>query len=323
MTRDRVLSSPVLPRIRCDALHVGMPKCGSTFLQQIGFAQHPGIALVWEPGLRLFFELRDQVDSPSFDLRCYSRRFAAYVDRRIADRDRAARVVISFEGFCGPQATNRNDRRLAETLKTLVGPTHVIFIVREQYRLLFSLWGQYVKEGGRLGLPDYLNAPFSPASPCDEQENIFLRVQYDRYVETLFRLFGRENVGVFFFEEFITHYEGFMRDLYGFIGADPDQIPDNTPLWRGPNRRNANLIRMLNRFSTSQHHAGLLPVDFYRMYRQWFERHVLPSQRWNRSSICPTRRLVPVVRQDQIRNSNRRLAQLLNRDIGSLGYCVR
>lgn len=54
-------NSNQVAKVRFDALHAGMPKCGSSFLQQVGFARHPGINLIWEPGPKLFFELRDVI----------------------------------------------------------------------------------------------------------------------------------------------------------------------------------------------------------------------------------------------------------------------
>ena len=313
-------NSDQIAKIRCDALHVGMPKCGSSFLQHVGFARHPEINLIWEPGPKLFFELRDEVDLPDFDLAGYFPRLRNYVDGKIADDKGKRQVVLSFEGFCGMQTTNRNDVRLAEALHRLVGNPRVIFLVREPYRVLFSLWGQYVKEGGRLGLYDFLNSPNSPTQPGNPDENIFRRVQYASYVETLHRVFGADNVGVFLFEDFLSNYQNFMCVLYEFIGVDRETIPENRIIWRGPNKRVADMFRMLNRISTSKRHEGLMSYAFFLRYRQLFERRIFPSKRWNPSRQFDTRRLVNDQMQQQIRESNRRLATIMDRDLANLGY---
>ena len=297
-----------------------MPKCGSTFLQQVGFASHPEINLVWEPGPRLFFELRNNIDSADFNLADYSERLRGYVNEKRNGKQPHHKTVLSFEGFCGMLTTNRNDRRLATALFELFGRPKIIFIVREQYRVLFSLWGQYVKEGGRLGLRAFLNDPASPAQPGNPHENIYRRVQYGEYVAALIETFGSENVGLFFFEDFQADYEGFMRRLYRFIDVNTDSIPANRILWRGPNKNVADVFRTINRFFTTKQQDGLLPYSFYLRYRRWFQRRIFGSQRWNPSRRFDTRSLVAPCFQEQIAQSNRELATLVDRDVGKLGY---
>ncbi len=296
-----------------------MPKCGSTFLQQIGFTGPPEIALIWEPGIPLFFELRDQVDSPDFDLSDFQHRLGKYVETRKKAAHADAKVVFSFEGFCGPQLSCKNDRLLAESLYELVGQTRVVFIVREQYKLLFSLWAQYVKEGGTLSLKRFLQSSDSPAI-ADPEDNIYRRVLFDRYIRVLHDVFGRENVGVFFFEDFVSDYDRFMSDLYRFIGVDVQQTPQNEVLWRGPNYINANIFRWLNKTSCTKQGKGLLPYKFYLWYRKFFARKIFPSKKWNRSSRFDTRRLVPEPIQEQLSESNTILAAMVDRDLSPLGY---
>ena len=40
-----------------DVLHIGLHKCASTFLQRVGFAEHPEIDLVWRQHKNFFFPL--------------------------------------------------------------------------------------------------------------------------------------------------------------------------------------------------------------------------------------------------------------------------
>lgn len=308
--------------IPCDVIHVGMPKCGSTFLQHIGFAQHPHINLIWEPGHKLFFELRDNVDAAHFDIDDYASRLRTHVLSRIESSTPESRTVFSFEGFCGPQTTNRNDKLLAKTLRQLVGHTKVIFIVREQYSLLYSIWAQYIKEGGTLSCRDFFGSENSPAQPHNSDENIFRRVQYAGYVETLMELFGKENVGVFLFEDFIADYQNFMKSMYRFVGVDEELIPQNTILWRGPNRYNAGILRWLNSCSTTKHRTGLLPYDFYIWYRQRFEKHIFPSRRLNPSARHDIQKFLDRDQQEAIGQSNQCLSGILNRNLEDLGYAL-
>ena len=300
-----------------------MPKCGSTFLQHIGFAQHPGINLIWEPGHKLFFELRDNVDSPGFDVDDYADRLREHVDARSGDAEPDSKTVFSFEGFCGPHTTNRNDELLAKTLQQLVGKTKIIFVVREQYALLYSIWAQFIKEGGTASIGEFFGDENSPAQPGNPRENIFLRVQYAAYVEKLVELFGSENVKVCFFEDFVADYQIFMKSLYQFVGVDDKFIPPNTVVWRGPNRYNAEFLRWLNCCSTTKHGSGLLPYGFYIWYRQRFEKHIFPSRRLNPTLRHDVRKFVGPEHQQAIALSNQSLSRIAARNLGELGYSVR
>ena len=121
---------------------------------------------------------------------------------------------------------------------------------------------------------------------------LFLSVPTVRILRFSTLLIG--NVGVFFFEDFVTNYESFMTSLYRFVGVNDQFLPPNAVIWRGPNKLNATLLRWLNTLSTTKHRQGLLPYDFYIWYRQWFEKHVLPSKLFLAWPACLTS-LMPIL----------------------------
>ncbi len=174
--------------------------------------------------------------------------------------------------------------------------------------------------GGRLSLKQFLTSPHSPANPESKSDSIFLRVRYDQYLDCLRQIFGRENVHVFFFEDFVNHFELFMADLYGSIGADREFVPPNQLVWRRPNYFVANAFRVLNKSATSKRNTGLLPYSFYLAYRRWFEKRIFSSKRLNPIFNPAMKQFVCGSVQEEICRSNRRLAQMLDVDLGRLGY---
>ena len=309
--------NPVQRPVPCDAIHVGMPKCGSTFLQMVGFAMHPEINLIWEPGMALFFELRDKVGQPDFDVSDFATRLSEYIRQRGQPKDQ--KTVLSFEGFCGFQTTNRNDWQLANTLCSITGSPTVIVMIREQASFLNSLWCQYIKEGGVLSLEKFLNAPDSPAQPT-EQVSIYGRVCFDRYIKMLYELFGAHRVHVLLFEEMRTDFDAFCRRLFRALGVADDWQPPNHLVRSSPNPFHANLMRLLNRMTTTKRNAGVLPYAWYLTYRRWYEQRILPSRRWNPPRRRNAMKFVSPDRQTQIQESNRRLAEMLNLDLAAYGY---
>ena len=295
-----------------------MPKAASTFLQQVAFAKHPEINLLWEPGIPLYFELRDRCDQSDFNLKHFSQRLNDYLDSRQFPQGNT--TVASFEGFCGPQLHCGCARQITQSLRQLVGRVPVLVVLRNPYRLLYSIWAQYVKEGGRLSLQDFLRQEDAPSRPADLQQGIYQRVEYASYLQLLADSFGRENVHVLLFEDFQNHFAQFMQEMFEVLGVDSSVEIPNQILWRSPNYRNANLFRQLNRWCCSKQNQGLLPYWVYLKYRLWFDRRVFPSRKWNPSQAVDVRRWLPDIARAKIQRSNRAVADWMRRELAELGY---
>jgi len=82
----------------------------------------------------------------------------------------------------------------------------------------------------------------------------------------------------------------------------------------------ANAFRVLNKSATTKRNTGLLPYSFYLAYRRWFEKRIFSSKRLNPSFNPAMKQFVSGSVQEEICRSNRRLAQMLDVDLGRLGY---
>jgi hypothetical protein len=196
----------------------------------------------------------------------------------------------------------------------------VLVLVRNPYDYLYSAWSQYVREGGTLSLRHFLSRPGSPA--LGRQQTIFDKLRYDAYLDYLRALFGADNVHFLPYEDLREHGADTTAAICRIAGVDDGFMPN---LAQRPQKSlgyaGNNVKRLINLFCQTRHNGfPLQPLraPLHGRIRRWIER-------LDRSADPPRVRvqaLVPEPVQATLRQSNRRLAELIGRDLAALGYDV-
>jgi hypothetical protein len=303
--------------IPCRLLHVGYHKCASTFLQRAVFAAHPSIHLARSDAInRALNSLAGGhigLDAAAVQSTIRDHLAAA------AGRDSTA-IVISHEQLSGDMYTGHNAKYLADACRAILAPDQVLVLFRNPYDYLYSAWSQYVREGGTLSLRHFLGRSSSPA--LDKQQTIFDKLRYDAYLDYLSALFGADNVHFLPYEDLREHGAETVAAICRIAGVDDGfvpsfaQRPQKSLGYAGNNAK-----RLINLFCETRHNSfPLQPVraPLHGRIRRWIER-------FDRSADPPRARLqalVPEPVQAALRESNRRLAELIGRDLAALGYDV-
>ena len=299
-----------------DAIHIGQRKCASTYLQRVGLSSHPEIDLVWDDHKRLFFDLVDF----GFDFDIVAFRQAIKKSPLRNSKPGATKRVFSHDTLCGgPTAA---DARLnADLCYRAFGRIKTLMIIREPYSMLYSFWDYYVQVGGVLSLHDYLNSRASPVRPTFlHRDNIWKRVQHYQLIRYWMSLVGEDRFGVFLLEDLSTDFDAFHSNIYDFIGVDATYRPSKRRDRPGYPYAVAQLKRFTNRYTkTAANPAGLLPSSAHSEIRLRFNQL---AKRWPTGGRPDVRALVPANVRDDIRPANRMLADMLDRDLGALGYDV-
>lgn len=209
-----------------DAIHVGLHKCASTYLQRVALNLHPEINLSRRDHKGLFEDFREY--SFYFD----RERWLSEVSTTeiTAAKMTAKRNVFSSEGLSGSLYTGSGARSNFDRLHDQFPNLKIVLVLRNPYSYIYSAWNQYVQQGGRLRLRHFLTAAASPAWSGYRHSNIFRRVCYDRMVEYLLRLFGDDALLVLFFEDLRLDPERFLGDLYSFLDVDTGFRPPAAPV---------------------------------------------------------------------------------------------
>jgi hypothetical protein len=175
--------------------------------------------------------------------------------------------VISSELLSGnPHRGGRQARVYADRLAEAFPGARILITIREQKRLLASLYMQYLRRGGTKPVERYFDERPVTGYPTFSADNFC----FDRLIAYYIGLFGRENVLVLTQEAMARDMRGYLAALNAFSGArSAVAIPDSLPrIGEGFPESGAWLFRRLNHFRadaiSDEPIANLLPDRFAR-----------------------------------------------------------
>ncbi|MFW5886402.1 MAG: sulfotransferase domain-containing protein [Bacteroidota bacterium] len=246
-------------------IHVGDYKTGTTWLQKYAFDTHPEIDYLGDPFRykvdgefnRYMYELGDTRDvdfQPEILKAKISEKLChIYKPNKITGISREALSASNY-------LTGEHAKRNAERIKAIFGDVKIIFIIREQFSMLASLYSQYIKMGGTLCIADFVFDAY-------ECRGLLERLKYHKTLDMYADIFGKNNVYFDLFERFRLNKNNFLKDIYSFIGCK------NTAFLppEGSKKVNSSLTeggvlfaRFCNHFIRSYHHnraVNLIPFD--------------------------------------------------------------
>ena len=314
-------------------IHVGLPKTGTTWLQDHVFAN---------PTLGFWGPAQDE-DTPKQQTKSFGR--LLYLDaykRLIAEddfdagaiRDQLASVnvpdglvpVVSNERLSGHVLSNAFDRpMLARRIKDVFPRARIFLTIREQRSMILSSYFQYLKYGGWQSLDGFLHPPCDGRLPA-----LHLDVwNYDRLARLYYSLFGRERVS-------ILPYEMFVRDPACYVGRICDFAGvgkvEGLPYAAKSNPRRSHVasyyLRWLTCINRSTSANGYFPHPFGRRVGKAIDRSLkiaagaITPPGWERRLENDFKARIEAVIDERYRASNRRLVALTGLDLGSYGYQV-
>jgi hypothetical protein len=198
-------------------IHVGIVKAASTTLQMSVFNRHEEIKYVGTPfsdrqDLRAFFlrmAMGDETSNWQSDLNMYREKYV------LPFQGQAKPLVMSYDQLCRLDRANR--KVVAERLKLLVGNAKIIIVLRDQLDWLVS---HFIFEQGnavKVGFDDFMTHRWQNSLSGYRH---FLN--YQNFVQSYADVFGKENIGIFPFEELTRDTAMFSKRLFDFIGVDSE-----------------------------------------------------------------------------------------------------
>lgn len=202
---------------RLPVFHIGANKAGSTTLQRALFVRHPEVLNLGKPEpakvLRsVLSSIQDHCDARNQKrqpldrerLRESWKAATANADGRLPVFSHEELIRYYFYGEPDPE-------RLPRVIVEMAGPVRVVIVVRHQVRLIESLYVHKANSANYLDPDAWLNS---------EPEWFAYGFRFSEVAEAWGRVVGRENVGVFVFEEMVGNAPAFARSLCDFVGID-------------------------------------------------------------------------------------------------------
>jgi hypothetical protein len=340
-----------------DAVHIGFPKTGTTWLQESILPRVPGVVALGKPYLvdaRYEDLLNRFTGCQEFDFSPERMRaeFQELQERNARHFGLESQRLISFELLSGELYAGTDAKQLLDRIHRTFGEVKILITIREQKAMVESLYRHYVAGGGGLHVREFLYKVTSPTVDIFGTRHLFLKLRYDRVIEYCYELFGRENVRVLAQEGIARDRAGFLDAYFGFIGV---AVPQAAKINREV--RNASLsylgtcvLRPINQvISTPLSDSPLLRSlgsRYYGFVRRVFRpldervfagllggrRFVTKKKKWWLVRVA--KRALPRYRKDDDRAricdeidrayaaSNRRTVELTGLPLEELGYCV-
>jgi len=197
--------------------HIGANKAGSTTLQKALFARHPDVYSLAKPVPNVDAEqavavLVDACDSrragngmPDADAsRRLWRQALANVGQRVPIYSHEE--LIRYYLYGQPDA-----ERFPNAVIAMTGPLRVVLVVRHQVKLIESLYIHKANSSNFLTAEEWL---------ASQPEWFAFGYRFYEVADAWARVVGKENVGVFVFEELVNDSDSFATRLCEFIGID-------------------------------------------------------------------------------------------------------
>ncbi|WBU63471.1 sulfotransferase [Paracoccus aerodenitrificans] len=230
--------------------------------------------------------------------------------------------VISHERFSGYPASGGFDATiLASRLHRSFPDGRILIIVREQLASIFSMYSQYITDGGHMSLRNYLSPrePFLKRRPGFSEE--FYR--YHRLVAHYRKLFGENRVLCMPYELLVRDRETFFSALFSFVGRDPFPVDP-----KAQNVRRPALFQICQRVVNSQFSANelshyyLVPLGQFRRRFGSMAKYV-PTRLTRPIDTRLERRMRSLLASkfgEAFAQSNGELSQMIGIDLSRYGY---
>jgi hypothetical protein len=222
-------------------LHVGYHKTGTTTLQLAYFTEAFGY------GQLFGHDTVSERITECLDFGYDARAVAELAASRAAALKPGIVPVVSSEILSGnPHLGGRQARVYADRLAEAFPDARILITIREQKRMLASLYMQYLRRGGTKPVERYFDERPVTGYPTFSADNFC----FDHLIGYYIGLFGRENVLVLTQEAMARDMRGYLTALNAFAGArSPTPIPDSLPrIGEGFPESGAWLFRRLNHF---------------------------------------------------------------------------
>jgi hypothetical protein len=219
-------------------IHIGLPKTATTMIQRHLFKLHPELLYGATPLKLGNFDPEGRCTRLIDDI-CLDRSYDIETGRKFLHDDVGPNLsgdrifllsdeLFSFNGSVdqGLQATGLIDRReKAQRLKDVFGDARIILVIRRPADWIRALYLQRLKGYGKKHRDfESLETWLERHLDCrNETRSAASNLHYGELAELYAGLFGKENVGVFLYEELLSEPATFIADIAGFIGIDTQQ----------------------------------------------------------------------------------------------------
>lgn len=228
-------------------VHVGYPKSASTTLQKTLFSKHSDIlnlglyptnnigvdtketsedSIYLNDGyLKIFYDNMTKLNEKEYAKSNNEFLFNEKIKKYILATDK--KVIFSHERFTSVFFAYKDYQVKAKRLYNFFPNAKILFIIRNQYNWLMSQYRDHPFDPRNLssGKATTFDEWFEIAS-TDKSIKLMDNLDYYNVIQYYEDLYGRQNIGVFQFEELITDLESFSQKISDFLEINKDKTQE-------------------------------------------------------------------------------------------------
>jgi hypothetical protein len=298
-------------------LHPGFAKTATTTLQRGVFPRHGQIHYLGvpaaDPALDLLLRRIPREDSTRFDLEAARAQLQPHLELPPG----CTTALISHENFTLYEAKDKG--LVAARLHALVGPCRIMFTLRRQEELVASWYlqkmGKYMRDRRYLTPKQYFRMKLK-----EPTRSILDDLDYDATIGCYERLFGRENVGIFPYEQLRADLPGFAAAIATFLGVaavELERLLRSAHFNRSESQRRVSISRITSGYlprALVERGVALLPTRMHRRLSAYLDAGPRAKVRLPRAAEGWI--------EDHCRAGNRRLDQRYGGVLARYGYSL-
>ena len=200
-------------------IQIGLHKTGTTMFNSEFYPKHSDIHHLGKPydlddPVRMLLEEIIYATPLSFDADKCHRLFQEFVLPHLS-----ANKLVTINEARLSHGIGVDRSAVAQRLHAVFGRCKILLILRRQDELLRALYFQWAGTNKTdLRFHEWLSESWVFSRPAP-----FSRIDYHDIVNSVSAVFGRDQIGVFAYEEFLEDRDTFARKLSAFAGIDADE----------------------------------------------------------------------------------------------------
>lgn len=195
-------------------IHIGYPKTGTTYLQKELFPLLNQKSIInYIPFSKISSEIRmiQYQDDFSFDFEGVKKRISNHFMKDKMN-------VISYEGLTGEVFHKSiNAKSIADKIKLMFPYAKTILVIRNQVDMIYSIYKQYVHEGGTLSINNLIDFNNDDHKTFKNFNNNVISLKVFNYLNLIKyykKEFSDEQVKVILFEKLIHDEDSFIENIF-------------------------------------------------------------------------------------------------------------
>lgn len=296
-------------------IHIGYPKCASSWLQQVMFAdKQTGFLAYWGAKSKIAKKQFVKPIDSSFDADTLRRTFKSGLQEATQQN---LIPVLSHEHLSGDLMRKSWKKEVADRIHKTFPEARILVIIREQKSILLSAYGQCIKFGITPTIEEFFGTIPTDEKQENDSNSIFKLdfVKYDSLIEYYQNIFSKENVLILPFELLKKNQHNFAQTILDFgdsKGSLPEKQSPRNPGYGGGKlvvKRQLNfLVPRYNKIG--MHVTGKLSAAADKIIPASLNERI--ENRW--------KHFIEQRVGDSFRQSNQRTSRLIGINLADFGY---